>query len=324
MSNAVQRLGKNIDRYLGEGIDLQAVLGDCVAAAQAHGWSVEHLPAAPKPDLLAFTRTKSRITHHASRIYLSSGIHGDEPAGPLAVRQLLHENKWPPDLDLWLCPCLNPTGFALNRRENSDGVDLNRQYLHPTAAETLAHLTWLQRQPSFDLCLCLHEDWESHGFYVYELNPDNRPSLAEAMVASVAEVCPIDRSEMIEGRPAQNGIIRPSVDPRSRPQWPEAFKREKGKIRSVLGNRVLRVEHTGSTAVPGLAAKPVIDILLVVENAADENGYAPKLERSASRLVIREPEWHQHRRGRKRPRPTRSVTLPPRTSRPATLPPGAS
>jgi len=71
--------------------------------------------------------------------------------------------------------------------------------------------------------LCLHEDWESQGFYVYELNPDHQPSLAEAMVARVAGVCPIDRSESIEGRPAQNGIIRPNLDPRSRPQWPEAF-----------------------------------------------------------------------------------------------------
>ena len=79
------------------------------------------------------------------------------------------------------------------------------------------------RQPGFDLCLCLHEDWESNGFYLYELNPDGRPSLAELMIASVAELCPIDCSEVIEGRPAQNGIIRPSVDPRSRPQWPEAF-----------------------------------------------------------------------------------------------------
>jgi hypothetical protein len=71
--------------------------------------------------------------------------------------------------------------------------------------------------------LCLHEDWESDGFYVYELNPDGRPSLADHMVAQVAEVCPVDLSEIIEDRPAQGGIIRPSVDPRSRPQWPEAF-----------------------------------------------------------------------------------------------------
>src|SRR5262249_49738898 len=124
---------------------------------------------------------------------------------------------------LYLIPCLNPTGLRLNRRENDQGVDLNREYLNTKAPETLAHIDWLGRQPSFDLCLCLHEDWESDGFYVYELNPENRPTLADHVVAQVAEVCPIDRSEIIEGRPAQNGIIRPNVDPRSRPQWPEAF-----------------------------------------------------------------------------------------------------
>jgi hypothetical protein len=125
--------------------------------------------------------------------------------------------------DLWLCPCLNPAGFVLNRRENREGFDLNRQYRTPEASETAAHIEWLTRQPTFDLCLCLHEDWESHGFYLYELNPDHQPSLAEAIVAGVGEVCPIDRSEVIEGRPALNGIIRPGIDPRSRPDWPEAF-----------------------------------------------------------------------------------------------------
>ncbi len=157
------------------------------------------------------------------RVYLSSGIHGDEPAGPLAVRRLLQENRWPENLALWLCPCLNPSGFPLNRRENAQGIDLNREYLQPCAPETLAHIAWLERQPSFDLTLCLHEDWEGHGFYVYELNPAGAPSLAPVMVERVRQVCPIDPSEMIEGRAAAGGIIRPSIDPRSRPQWPEAF-----------------------------------------------------------------------------------------------------
>jgi hypothetical protein len=139
------------------------------------------------------------------------------------MRRLLQEDRWPAGLDLWLCPCLNSTGFLLNRRENADGADLNRDYLQPKAEETLAHIGWLERQPAFDLCLCLHEDWEAHGFYIYELNPDNRPSLAEAVVARVAEVCPVDDSETIESRPAQGGIIRPNLDPRTRPQWPEAF-----------------------------------------------------------------------------------------------------
>ena len=100
---------------------------------------------------------------------------------------------------------------------------MNREYLDPKASETLAHIAWLKRQPAFNLCLCLHEDWESHGFYVYELNPENRPSLAEPIVAAVAQVCPVDQSEVIEDREARNGIIRPNLDPRSRPKWPEAF-----------------------------------------------------------------------------------------------------
>jgi protein MpaA len=223
MSSSAQKIGKNIDRYAGETIDINRVLGDCTAAARAHGWTVQSIPAAPKPALAALTRVPSRITHHASHIYLSAGIHGDEPAGPLAILQLLRENQWPDEMGVWACPCLNPTGFLLNRRENDEGTDLNRQYLQPKAEETLAHIAWLKEQPNFDLCLCLHEDWEAQGFYVYELNPDQRPSLAKRIVEAVARVCPMDRSEIIEGRPAKGGIIRPSADPRSRPQWPEAF-----------------------------------------------------------------------------------------------------
>jgi len=218
-----QRLRKNISSYLGETIDIDAVLSDCLAAAKTQGWSIEEIPVPSKPSLFALTRSPSGNTHDASRIYISTGIHGDEPAGPLAVRQLLQENQWPENASLAVIPCLNPTGLRLNRRENDQGVDLNREYLETKAPETLAHINWLTRQSSFDLCICLHEDWESDGFYVYELNPDNRPSLADHIVAQVAEVCPLDLSEIIEGRPAQCGIIRPSVDPRSRPQWPEAF-----------------------------------------------------------------------------------------------------
>jgi hypothetical protein len=87
-----QRLRKNISSYLGETIDIDAVLSDCLAAAKTHGWSIEEIPVPQKPSLFALTRSPSRITNHASRIYISTGIHGDEPAGPLGVRQLLQEN----------------------------------------------------------------------------------------------------------------------------------------------------------------------------------------------------------------------------------------
>jgi len=227
-----RRLGKNINGYFGETIDIDGVLHDCVAAADTHGWTHESVPVAPGVALVTLRRESQIPCGQAFarsppqsplRVYISAGIHGDEPAGPLAIRQLLQENHWPQNMGFWLCPCLNPAGFALQRRENSQGADLNRQYFAPTALETLAHIQWLQRQPPLDLCLCLHEDWEAHGFYLYELNPDNQPTLAETMIDRVAHTCPIDPSEVIEGRPAQNGIIRPTLDPRTRPQWPEAF-----------------------------------------------------------------------------------------------------
>ena len=217
------RLGKNINGYLGETIDIREVSTDIEESARRHGWAIEHFLDSETLRLTALHRPSQAGGQDAARVYVSTGIHGDEPAGPLAVSHLLRENDFPTEAEFWICPCLNPSGFRLNRRENAEGTDLNRQYLQPKAEETLAHIAWLRRQPRFDVCLCLHEDWESHGFYVYELNPDQQPSLAEVIVEAVARECPIDLSEIIEGRPAEKGIIRPSVDPRTRPQWPEAF-----------------------------------------------------------------------------------------------------
>jgi len=77
--------------------------------------------------------------------------------------------------------------------------------------------------------------------------------------------------------------------------WPQLFQREADRIKSVLGHRALCVEHVGSTSVPGIAAKPTIDILLVVGNSADEDAYVSALEDAGYQLRIREPEWHEHR-----------------------------
>jgi GrpB-like predicted nucleotidyltransferase (UPF0157 family) len=79
------------------------------------------------------------------------------------------------------------------------------------------------------------------------------------------------------------------------PAWPSLFVREEARIRGALGDRVVRIEHTGSTSVPGLAAKPVIDITLVVPDSSDEPAYAPPLEAAGYVLWIREPDWHEHR-----------------------------
>jgi GrpB-like predicted nucleotidyltransferase (UPF0157 family) len=78
-------------------------------------------------------------------------------------------------------------------------------------------------------------------------------------------------------------------------EWARQFGREAGRLRKLLGNRALRIEHIGSTSVPGLVAKPIIDILLVVADSADEQSYVPVLETAGYVLRIREPEWHEHR-----------------------------
>jgi len=216
----MQRLGKNLGGYFGEPINIKNVLAEIESVARQFQWGSEVFHTSGNFKWLAFTRKPEQA---AFRIYISTGIHGDEPAGPLAALELLRANEWPDNVEITLLPCLNPLGFAANRRENPAGIDLNRDYLDSQSAEIRAHIEWLKRQVPFGLCLCLHEDWESHGFYVYELNPERKPSLAEAMVAAVAKVCPIDHSEIIEGREALGGIIRPNLDPRTRPLWPESF-----------------------------------------------------------------------------------------------------
>ena len=79
------------------------------------------------------------------------------------------------------------------------------------------------------------------------------------------------------------------------PKWAELYAREAERIRNALGHRALMIEHVGSTSVPGLTAKPIIDILVAVHDSSNEPSYVPLLEKAGYRLTIREPDWHQHR-----------------------------
>jgi murein peptide amidase A len=219
----VQKLGKNHGNYSGETIDVRSLLREVDIASGIHGWTSETFGETGGFPVFALHRPAFGKPENAKSIYISTGIHGDEPAGPLAALQLLQENRWPENADIFLLPCLNPVGFTVNKRENADGIDLNRDYRNAKSGECRAHIAWLERQPRFDFYLCLHEDWESHGFYLYEQNPDAKPSLAEAIIESVKKVCPVDLAEIIEDRPAQGGIIRPIINPQDRPDWPEAL-----------------------------------------------------------------------------------------------------
>ena len=79
------------------------------------------------------------------------------------------------------------------------------------------------------------------------------------------------------------------------PDWPKKFETHAKIITDALGGFALRVEHIGSTSVPGLAAKPVIDILVVVSDSTDESAYLPQLEAAGYVLRVREPDWNEHR-----------------------------
>jgi GrpB-like predicted nucleotidyltransferase (UPF0157 family) len=96
-------------------------------------------------------------------------------------------------------------------------------------------------------------------------------------------------------------ILQPLTGPISLveydPAWPTLFAREEARIRGILGDRVIGLEHTGSTSVPGLAAKPIIDITMTIPDVTDEPSYVPDMEAAGYRLAIREhePAWYDHR-----------------------------
>jgi GrpB-like predicted nucleotidyltransferase (UPF0157 family) len=98
-------------------------------------------------------------------------------------------------------------------------------------------------------------------------------------------------SAWVPGKSPRRGVT--VVDPD--PTWPNRFEELATRIRGALGDAALVVEHVGSTAVPGLPAKPVIDIDLTVADSADEAAWLPPLESAGFELVIREPWWHEHR-----------------------------
>ena len=79
------------------------------------------------------------------------------------------------------------------------------------------------------------------------------------------------------------------------PGWPQQYAEVAARIRDVLGPVAAVVEHVGSTSVPGLAGKPVLDVLLLVPDPSDETAYVPRLEAAGFLLHFREPAWHQHR-----------------------------
>lgn len=104
-----------------------------------------------------------------------------------------------------------------------------------------------------------------------------------------------DEAEIAAARVPGRTPSAPVVVVAPDPTWPAAFEVVRRRLTSALGDRALAVEHVGSTSVPGLWAKPVIDVDLTVADSADEAAWLPDLEAAGFELRVREPDWEEHR-----------------------------
>ena len=161
----------------------------------------------------------------APRVYLSSGVHGDEPAPIHALRHLIASGSLPRELNLTICPIVNPSGFAAGTRENANGLDLNRDFKFRRSLEITTLTRFLDRQPPFDLSICLHEDWEATGFYTYYIGERQTREASACIISAVSKVGQIEPMELIDGYTARDGVIHPPDNLRlsDREDWPEAY-----------------------------------------------------------------------------------------------------
>jgi len=205
-------------------VNVDQLLSDLNHAGRAAGFSVESFGREGAFPLLGMTRAAASDISSARHVYVSSVIHGDEPAGPLALLQMLRDDALPRHHHLYLCPVLNPRGLAAGTRETPEGLDLNREYTHFRAPGTAAHRDWIdERLSRVDVAVHLHEDWEAKGFYLYELNFGERQGYADDILRAVEPLLPIEAASKIDGHTARDGIIRPDHVPDVPEGLPEAI-----------------------------------------------------------------------------------------------------
>lgn len=166
-------------------------------------------------------------------VYISSGIHGNEPAPPLAVLQLLNSGFFGDSCNWVICPVMNPYGLMHSTRRNFDGVDLNREYKHEKTPEITGHKQWLDQFVNIELTMSCHEDHDANGFYMYERHSRNISSFAPQILQHVQSVIRIDLDTEIDGEKAVNGVIHSEINRYKRKHWPEliyfSHKHTKGR-----------------------------------------------------------------------------------------------
>jgi len=161
----------------------------------------------------------------APRLYISAGIHGDEPAGPVACQVLLEERELFPGVEVFMFPCLCPEALKAGKRENPRGIDLNRNYgpCQDNDADVRAHLAVLRQLPRMNAALCLHEDWEAEGVYLYEIGEADSRLCGRDILRAMSPFLPVETAPVIDGFEADRGIILRRDQDYNREDWPEAI-----------------------------------------------------------------------------------------------------
>ena len=137
--------------------------------------------------------------HGLPMIHIAAGVHGDEPAGPHALLELLEHDMLDPRFSYRLWPCTNPTGYDGRTRESIDGVDVNRTFGRGGSSPEARAIITANRDRKFELAVDLHEDDEASGFYCYEYGGAN---IGRSLVEQLASGgIPIDPREVLTPDP---------------------------------------------------------------------------------------------------------------------------
>lgn len=115
-------------------------------------------------------------------VVLSTGVHGDEPAGPWAVVSLVRDGLLDRRFSYRIWPCTNPSGYELGTRRNAEGDDINRSFHRGGTTPEAKAIVTANRDRRFALSLDLHEDFEADGYYAYEPVVAGSPPLGLRMV----------------------------------------------------------------------------------------------------------------------------------------------
>jgi protein MpaA len=175
-------------------------------------------------DFPIFKFSNHPIIQSRKGLYISSGIHGDEPASCWGLLKWAESNiSLIQNIPVMLFPCLNPWGLINNSRLDKRGCDLNRVWenqAHPLVLQILRALEGF----SVSLSLNLHEDYDANGVYLYEpYNGGKNDSFAEQILISANEILPVDSRKKIEGRRCKHGVIRPRTRNLPKEGMPEAL-----------------------------------------------------------------------------------------------------